>query len=164
MRNPRFIVVWVLLAAAVAGGGWWWLHHSERPPQVNAAEYETDMTEGLLRAVLREFEGTGTGLCFLAFGEGPTRPSRPFIARFDGTTPALQSCGAAESPPNLGKYFDKGNGMPGVLIEVVKFKEITPDGFDVVVAFSHLPAGQDRFTYRVSRIGGEWIVRNRKPA
>ena len=160
MRHHPLILALVLV---LAGGGFWWRQHSKHPPPVNASEFESDMTEGLLRNVLREFNAAETSVCFVAFGEGRTPPHRAFIARLADCTPEVQSCGVAESPPIIEKYFDKSTGRPGVIIHIVKFRQIIPGLFDVVVAFSNLPPGHDRFTYRIAQVGGEWLVRSRKP-
>lgn len=156
------MVLLLVVAVAMLGGGFWWWQHSRIPARVNASEYETDMTEGLVRGVLRELGTGGPPVCFLAFGEGRTPPSRAFIARFVNTTPELRSSGSSVSPPN-GKFFEVSNGRPGLIVRVISFREITPSVFESVVAFSNLPAGRDRFVYRVAQQGGEWVVLNRKP-
>jgi hypothetical protein len=51
-----------------------------------------------------------------------------------------------------------------VLPPIISFKELIPGTFDALVAFSNLPSGHDRFTYRVSNRGGEWKIESRKPA
>ncbi len=156
----RLILIVIGLMLVLAGG-YWWLRPPVHPGPVNASIYETDMIEGLVRGVLAEFTPPVPTVCFLAFGDGRTPPSRPFIARFAGTRPAICSCDSAASPP-IGKYFDVYTGRPGLIVHVVSFKEYIPGTFDVVVAFSNLPPGHDRFTYRVAQLSGIWTVKSRK--
>jgi hypothetical protein len=46
----------------------------------------------------------------------------------------------------------------------VRLTEYIPGTFDVLVAFSNLPSGHDRFVYRVSNVAGGWKIESRKPA
>jgi hypothetical protein len=155
------IIIGVVLALL---GGWWWRHtHPAHPAPVNASAYETDMMESLVREILTEFQPPLPSVCFLAFGDGATSPSEEFIARFAGSQPAVRRCGSAVSPP-VGEFFETSTGRPGLLVHIVRFKEFLPGAFDVEVAFSNLPPGHDRFTYRVIRIGDQWQVKGRKPA
>lgn len=159
MRRAIIVTVIGLLLA----GGYWWIRHPAHPPRVNAALYENDMTEGLIRSILRELAPPVPSVCFLAFGEGSTPPSRTFLSRFAGTHPALRSRDEAVSPP-IGKYFETSTGKMGLVIHIVKFKALSSDRYDVLVAFSNLPAGHDHFTYTMHRKSDrEWIAQGRKP-
>ena len=160
---PRFLVALALLLL-LAGGWWSWRRaHPVHPGPVDAAIYETDMTEALLKRILPELPAPVPSVCFLAFGDGRTPPSREFLARFAGSTPAVCSCGSAASPP-IGRYFDAYTGREGLIVHFVSFKEFIPGTFDYIVRFSNLPDGHDRFTYRVTRVGDEWVVKPRQPA
>jgi hypothetical protein len=158
----RRAVIVIVLGLALAGGFRWW-HAPAHPPPVNASLYETDMTKGLVRDVLAELKPPLPPVCFLAFGDGTTPPSPEFIQRFADRQPAVRSCGAAVAPP-IGRYFELTTGRPGLVVHIIRFKEIIPGTFDVDVSFSNLPAGHDRFTYRVSNLAGEWKIKGRKPA
>ena len=158
----RATIATVLGLALVVIGGLWWLRGPAQPLPVNASQYETDMTEGLVRGILGELAPPVPPVCFLAFGEGRTPPSSAFIARFAGSRPAVRSCGSAVSPP-IGKYFETASGRPGLIVHIVKFKQSTPSHYDVVVAFSNLPHGHDHFIYRIYNLNGEWITQSRKP-
>jgi hypothetical protein len=162
MRRVTLVILLTAVVVGALGGGFWWWRHSQFPARVNGAAFETDMTAGLVRGVLHELGTGGPPVCFLAFGEGRTPPSPSFIARFAKTYPELRSSGSSVSPPN-GKFFEVSNGKPGLIVRVISFREITPSVFEAVVAFSNLPAGRDRFVYRVAKQGGEWVVLNRKP-
>ena len=141
---------------------YWWLRTPAHPAPVNGSIYETDMIEGLVRGILSERPVPVPQVCFLAFGEGRTEPSRTFLARFAGSQPAVCSCNSAASPP-IGKYFDASTGRQGLIVHIVSFKEFIPGRFDVLVRFSNLPPGRDRFLYSVANQGGEWVVLSRKP-
>ncbi len=156
-------VVIVLGLALVLAGGYWWTRPPVHPPPVNPSPYETDMTEGLVREILTELKPPVPPVCFLAFGAGRTSPSPGFVARFAGTRPAVCSCGSAASPP-IGRYFDAYTGREGLILHVISFKEYIPGTFDVLVSFSNLPAGHDRFTYRLTQLGGNWRVKDHRPA
>jgi hypothetical protein len=154
------ITIFLVLALA---GGFVWLHHPAHPAPVNASLYEMDMTEGLVRGILTELKPPVPSICFLAFGDGFTSPSPAFIARFAGSQPAVRSCGSAVSPPG-GMFFEMSTGKPGLVVHILSFKELIPGTFDALVAFSNLPAGHNRFTYRVSNRNSEWKIESRKPA
>ena len=158
----RRVVIFLGLGLLLAGGAWWWLRPTH-PAPVNASIYETDMVEGLIRELLTELKPPVPAVSFLAFGDGTTPPSRAFISRFVGSQPAVRACDSAASPP-VGQQFEISTGRPGLIIHVIQFKEITPSAFDVLVRFSNLPEGQDRFTYRVTKLGGEWKIDSRKAA
>lgn len=159
MRRAAPFITLLLL---VAGGIWWW-QRPTHPPIVKRSLYETDMVENLVRGMLTELKPPVEPVCFLAFGDGTTSPSRAFTARFAGTHPEVLGCGAAAMPPG-GRQFETSSGRPGLTIHIIKFKEITPGMFDVLVGFSNLPDGHNRFTYRIAKLGGEWEIRSRKTA
>ncbi|MBC8095464.1 MAG: hypothetical protein H7Y43_06610 [Akkermansiaceae bacterium] len=159
-RNLLLLTLGLVLATAV--GAIWWRLHAKRPPQVNASEYESDMTEGLVRGVLKELGGNAPSVCFLSFGEGRKPPSQAFVSRFATCRPEVRSAGSAVAPP-IGKFFEISTGRRGLIIQVVEFRQIIPGCFEVVVAFSNLPAGRDHFIYRVVDEGGDWRVKSRTP-
>jgi len=151
----------VITISTVAGFAWW--RHTRLPPRVNASEFENEMTASLVHELLRELATNNPPpVCFLAFGEGQTPPSYNFVAQFSGSYPALRGSGSSASPP-IGKYFEVSNGRPGLILRLVRIRAITPSSHEVVVAFSNLPAGRNRFRYRVSKLAGDWSVANRKP-
>jgi hypothetical protein len=156
------ISIAIFLGLALIGGFRWW-HHPKHPAPVNASLYETEMTEGLVRAMLAELKPPVPPVCFLAFGDGATPPSREFIVRFAGSQPTVRSCDSTASPP-IGAYFETSTGRPGLVIHIIRFKEFIPGTFDVLVSFSNLPAGHDRFTYRIANLGGDWVIRSRTAA
>lgn len=161
MRSTIIRIALVLAVVAMAGG-FWCSQQQRTPSRVNGSAYESEMIEGLVRGLLQELGPQAPPVCFLAFGEGATTPSPGFVARFAGTRPAIKSVGSAVSPP-IGKFFDKSSGRPGLIIHIVSFKEYIPGTFDVLVAFSNLPSGHDRFIYRLSSLTGEWKIKSRQP-
>jgi hypothetical protein len=156
----RSILICAGLGLLLISGLWWW-HRPSHPAPVKAAVFETDMVEGLVRGLLAEMKPTAPPICFLAFGEGTTSPSAAFIERFAGSRPAVRGCGSATMPP-VGRQFEISTGQPGLIIHIVRFKEIIPGSFDVVVSFSNLPEGRDHFTYRIICAGGKWRISSRK--
>ena len=165
MRN--FIIGSVLLLAVIglgfAGFGWWRSHHPVHPPHVNAAEYESDMTEALVRGILDQLDAKAPHTCFLAFGEGLTPPGSDFLARFKGARLTVRTCHAAVAPPN-GKYYDIISGQEGLMLHVLKIKEFIALHYDVTVSLSNLPAGHNLFIYRIGNLGGDWKIESCKPA
>lgn len=160
----RIIIKIVLVLAVVAVvGGFWWSQHKTAPQRVNGSAYESEMIEKLVLGLLQELGSQAPPVCFLAFGDGATQPSPGFVARFAGTHPTVKDAGSAVSPP-IGKFFDKSNGRPGLVIHIVSFKEYVSGIYDVLVTFSNLPSGHNRFIYRISKATGEWKVKSRKPA
>lgn len=158
----RRIVIFVGLGLLLAGGVWWWRHPSH-PAPVKASIYETDMVEGLVRGLLAEMKPPTPSVCFLAFGDGTTAPSQEFIARFAGSRSAVRSCSSAAMPP-VGRQFEISTGQSGLIIHIVQFKQIIPTTYDVLVSFSNLPDGQNRFTYRIVNMGRKWKITGRKAA
>ena len=121
------------------------------------------MVEALVRGILRELTPPFPPVCFLAFGDGTTPPSRAFIARFADSQPEVHACDSAVSPP-IGKYFEVTTGQPGLIVHIVKLIEPSPSHCGVVVAFSNLAPRHDHFIYRMScEPGGDWIIQSRKP-
>jgi hypothetical protein len=100
-------------------------------------------------------------VCFVAFGEDKTAPSGAFVARFAGSYPSVESFKSSARPPG-GKILEVSTGKAGVIVQIISFKEFIPGTFDILVAFSNLPSGHDRFVYRVSNATGGWDIKNRK--
>jgi hypothetical protein len=159
----RAAVIVIGLGLALLGGFWWRHNHPAHPAPVTASIYETDMMESLVRDILAEFPPPPPSVCFLAFGDGATSPSAEFIAHFAGSQPAVCPYGSAVGSPT-GTFFETSTGRPGLVVHLVRFQEFIPGTFDVEVSFSNLPPGHDRFIYRLTRLGGEWRVKSRKPA
>jgi hypothetical protein len=156
-------VILVIAFVLALAGGWWRWHSPTHPAPVKASIYETDMTEHLVREILAAWPPPAPPVCFLAFGDGSTSPSPAFIARLADSRPAVRSCGSSVAPPT-GQFFETSTGRPGQTIHIISFKELIPGTFDVRVGFSNLPPGHDQFTYRISKVGGEWKIESQKPA
>ena len=88
-------------------------------------------------------------------------PSGAFIARFAGSHPLVESFKYSTRPPG-GKVIEVSTGKTGVIVQIISFREFIPGTFDVLVAFSNLPASQNRFVYRVSNMNGGWEIKSRK--
>lgn len=139
-----------------------WLHRPVHlTGKIDVSPFENDMMESLVRNVLRESSVSNAPVCFLSFGEEGTSPSEGFIARFaDCHRPAVCSARDSVSPPIKG-YFDKANGHPGIIVQIIKFQPFAPGIFDVTVTISSLPAGHNQIVYRISDIGAEWVITKR---
>lgn len=159
-KSTLYFLLAVLLATGVTGG--WLAHRLGQVRRQPAMGFESDMTENLLRGIFAENAASNPAVCFLAFGEDRTAPDEAFIARFAGSRPAVRSFQASVMPPT-GNILETASGKPGLLIQIVSFKELISGTFDVEVAFSNLSPGHDRFIYRISNIGGDWTIRSRKP-
>jgi hypothetical protein len=159
-KSTLYLLLAALLATGVTGG---WLYRHGQVRRQPAVEFESDMTESLLRGIFAENAASNPAVCFLAFGADRTSPDDAFIARFAGSRPAVRSFQFSVMPPT-GKILETASGKPGLLIQIVSFKELITGTFDVVVTFSNLPPGHDRFTYRVTDLAGEWKIQSRKPA
>ena len=160
-KSTLYLLLAALLATGVTGG--WLVSRHGQVRRQPAVGFESDMTENLLRGIFVENAAANPAVCFLAFGEDRTAPDDAFIARFAGSRPAVRSFQSSVMPP-IGKILETASGKPGLLIQIVSFKELITGTFDVVVTFSNLPPGHDRFTYRVTDLAGEWKIQSRKPA
>jgi hypothetical protein len=121
------------------------------------------MVESLIRNMLDEMKPPLPPVCFLAFGDGGTPPSRAFIARFAGTHPAVLSYQTAAAPPT-GQFLEIVSGRPGLVVHIIRFEETAPGSFDVLVQFSNLPPGHDHLLYRVAHADDGWVVQSNHPA
>jgi hypothetical protein len=159
----RILVILLLLTLIVEGASWWRFHPVRPPQRANLSEFETDMTAGLLRGIFQEQGADRPPVFFVAFGEARTAPSYAFMARFAGQMPPVRALTSAVMTPT-GMVFETSTGRPGVIIQVIRFKEYIPGTFDVLVALSTRPGGHDRFTYRVTGRGDDWTIKSRQPA
>jgi hypothetical protein len=154
----KIAVITLILGMIASGACWWKFHHAGNPPRANVVEFESDMTEGLLRGVFQELDAGNPPVYFVAFGEARTEPSPAFIARFAGNVPPVRIFTSSVSTPN-GLVLETSTGRAGVIIQIISFKEYIPGTFDVLVALSN----NGRFVYRVSNATGEWKIKSRKP-
>ena len=72
----RTVLIVIGLGLVLTGGLWWRHSHPAHAAPVNASIYETDMVASLVRNILAEFKPPLPSVCFLAFGDGTTRPAR----------------------------------------------------------------------------------------
>ena len=161
MKKGVFITL--ILGIMASGLCWWQLHHAKNHRRANVVEFESDMTERLLRGIFQELDTGNPPVYFVAFGEARTQPSRAFMERFADHVPPVQVFTSSVSTPN-GLVLETDNGRAGVIIQIISFHEFSPGAFDVLVALSQRPARHDRFTYRLFNIGGDWKITSRKPA
>jgi hypothetical protein len=153
----------LLLTLVVAAAGWWRFHPVHPPQHANLSEFETDMIAGLLRGIFQEQGADHPPVFFVAFGEARTPPSYAFLARFAGQMPPVRAFTSAVLTPT-GLVLETSTGRPGVIIQVIRFKEYIPGTYDVLVTLSNRPGGHERFTYRVTGLGDTWIIKSRRPA
>lgn len=163
-RRTLFLLAALLAGALLMLAGIFWWQQPKHPGRVEVSPYENDMIETVVRSVLREDGVREAPVCFLAFGEGTTTPSSAFIARFaDCRRPVVRGVGSSVMPP-IDRTFEKDNGRPGVIIQIVKFEPFISGVFEVTVGLSSLPPGHDRIVYRIADTGGKWEIRKRTPA
>lgn len=163
-RRTLFLLAALLAGAVLMLAGIFWWHQPKHPGRVEVSPYENDMIETVVRNILRENGVREAPVCFLAFGEGTTTPSSVFIARFaDCRRPAVRGVGSSVTPP-IARSFEKDNGRPGVVIQIIKFEPLISGVFNVTVSISSLPPGHDQIVYRIADAGGKWEIRKRTPA
>jgi hypothetical protein len=158
----KTVIITLILGMIISGVGWWKLHHARIPRRANVVEFESDMTEALLRGIFQELDASKPSVYFVAFGETQTAPGSAFIARFADHRPPVRSLVSSTMPAN-GMTIETATGRAGVIIQIISFKEFISGTFDVRVSFSNLPPGHVRFVYRVSNVTGEWKIKSRKP-
>jgi len=146
----------------MVAGGWWLLTHTHNPRRANMAEFETDMTEALMRGIMQELDAGQAKFYFVAFGEERTDPSRLFIARFAAHFPPVRGISSAFTRRN-GQVIETAHAQIGVIIQVIRIKKIDAETFDVLVQFPKSPAGGNRFAYRMADDGGKWNIQRRLP-
>ena len=164
MRSSVIFVV-SLLALAIAWGTWHRhvFNESKVSHRANVVDFESDMTEALVRQILQELQKDQPLAFFLAFGDHMTSPSSAFIARFDNVQPPVKNFQASVMPPN-GMIIDTASGRVGAVVQIIKIKPVIAGEYEVEVAISKGSPGSGHFIYRLSELGGEWRVKNRKPA
>jgi hypothetical protein len=149
----------VLLVAGVV----WFNRSPVHAGRINVSPFENDMMENLLRGVIKEDGIRGDSVCFLSFGEGRTPPSSDFMKRFiDCHSPAVQGVDTSVSTA-INRFFQKDNGRPGTIIQIIDFKQYLPDVFEITVSLSCLPHGHDRVVYRIAKVAGVWGISKRTP-
>jgi hypothetical protein len=157
----KALIIMLVLGGLLAGGGWLW-GRAHDPRRANMAEFETDMTEALVRGIMQELDADQAKFYFVAFGEGRTDPSRLFIARFAAHFPPVRGISSAFTRRN-GQMLETAHARTGVIIQVVRIKKINAGTFDVLVQFPKEPAGESRFAYRMADAGGKWGIQRRLP-
>lgn len=163
-RRTLYVAGSILTAVTLLLAGLIWWHQPKRHAgRTDISPFENDMIEGLVRGMLHEDSLREASVFFVSFGEGGTSPSSTFIARFnDCQHPAVHSAGKSVSPP-VKRSFEKDNGRPGIIVQIIKFNEFVPGVFDITVSFSNLPPGHDQIVYRISHVTGDWVITKRTP-
>jgi hypothetical protein len=161
MRHAKTILV-LITAAIVIGLGYRVFFSTPKEfRQVDVAEYESEMTEALLRGILQDIGTNGGAGLFLAFGHRLTSPTDAFLEKFSGHVPPVRSYAASSVSPT-GDILDATSGNAGVMIQIAKIERKSDGEFDVEAAMSNLPASSNRFLYTLVQRDGEWVVRSRK--
>jgi hypothetical protein len=160
-RKTLVIASVVFIGAALLAAGLWRAHQPLHLGRSNVSPFENDMVEGLVRGLLHEDGVRDEPVCFLAFDESGTPPSSEFIRRFaDCRQPAVLGRDHSVSTP-ASRFYQKNNGRPGLVLQVVQFHEVTAGIFEATVAISTLPHGHDHIAYRVTNVAGSWNVKRR---
>jgi hypothetical protein len=164
MRGTVIFIASLLMIAATWAA---WDRHAFNESKIqhhaNVADFESDMTETLARQIFKDLQQDQPLAFFLAFGDHMTAPSQAFIARFDNVQPPVKDFQASVMPPN-GMIIDTASGRVGAIVHIIKIKPVVVGEYDVEVAISKGGPGSDHFIYRLSGLGGEWRIKNRKPA
>jgi hypothetical protein len=164
-RKTLYLIFGIDFALLLVLAGVLWLHRPvHHAGRINVFPFENDMMAGLMRGILHEPDISRESVCFLSFGENGTPPSSEFIARFaDCRQPAVRGVDTSVAPP-INRFFEKNTGRPGLVIQIISFREIISGVFDITVSISTLPRGHDRVVYRLSDVAGDWIIKNRTPS
>jgi len=160
MKTTLRILFSLALLAVV---GWWGLAHYRHHQPVAVAEFETDLTAGLVQGIIQELAADESSVYFITFGEAQTEPSPGFIARFAGQFPPVRSLESSVHTPN-GLILDTASGRPGVIIQILRIKPVIPGTCDVWVTFPNRRAGPKDLTYRVFDQDGAWTIKSRLPS
>lgn len=159
-QKKFFLAAGVVIGALLLLDVLLWLHRPVHS-RTDISPFENDMVENLVRSLLREDGLRDSPVCFLAFGENAASPSTDFIQRFtDCQHPAVQCLGSSVAPP-VNRVLDKDTGHPGLVIRIIDFHEVLSSTYDYTVSISNLPTGHDHVVYRVSNVGGSWMVKKR---
>jgi hypothetical protein len=157
----KAIIIVIILGALVLAAGWL-VVHSHHTRKSNMVEFETDLTETLVRGIIQEMDAGQPKYYYVAFGEGRTDPSRLFMARFASHIPPTRGISSAYDTRN-GQVTETAHARLGVIIQIVRFKKIDEETMDVLVQFPNQAAGENRFAYRLSSQGGKWSIQRRLP-
>jgi len=126
------------------------------------AEFETDLTETLVRGIIQEMDAGQPKYYYVAFGEERTDPSRLFMAQFAGHIPPTRGISSAFNKRN-GQLVETAHARTGVIIQIIRFKKIDAETVDVLVQFPNQPVGENRFVYRMSCQAGKWSIQRHLP-
>jgi len=154
MKRIRYTLLSLALLTAVTWGG---LAHFRHHQPVALAEFETDLTEGLVQGIIKELDADGPKVYFLTFGEVWAEPSPDFISRFAGHFPPVRGFESSVHTPN-GLILDTASGRPGVIIQILRMKPVIPGTCDVWVTFPNRQTSPRAITYRVFDQDGAWTI------
>jgi hypothetical protein len=158
----KSILILCLAGILTAVGVGWWLHARHNPRAANMAEFENDVTDGLLRGIIQEQDADQPKAYFVSFGADQTDPSRLFMARFGGHNPPVRGISSSFTLQG-GQRVETARARTAVFVQVLRCRQFSPGTFDVLVLFPKLPDGENRFTYRVSNQSGDWTILRRVP-
>jgi hypothetical protein len=156
-KGMKKTIIIALVLGLLAAGGWWLLAARHNSRQANMEKFESDLTENLVDEIMQENDAVKPQRYFLAFGEERTDPSRLFIARFARHFPPVRGISSSVMTRN-GQVTETANGRAGVFIQILRVKKNLSGTFDVLVAFPKLPAGENRFVYRMANDNGKWSL------
>jgi hypothetical protein len=161
----RIFLIGILTLLALGGAWGAWCQHAFNESKIshpaNVADFESDVTEALVRQIFQDLQKDHPTAFFLAFGKNLTSPSPGFLSRFQNFDPPVKRFESSVMPPN-GMIIDASNGRVGAIVQVIRIKPVIAGECDVEVALSS--AQWEHFIYRVSQLGGEWRVKGCKPA
>lgn len=158
MKKTILLAVISGLLVAVA----WWLFHAHNFRQENMVRFESAMTEGLLQGIIKEGDAETPRYYFVAFGEERTDPSRLFIAQFASHVPPVRVGSSAFMLRN-GQWQETASGQAGVIVQILRVKNIKAGIGEAVVVFPNLAADQNRFKYRMIEQAGHWSIKYKLP-
>lgn len=62
-----------------------------------------------------------------------------------------------------GEIKDKATGRDAMMVHIIKLESIAAGKYEAEVAIYKPDAAPARFVYQMAKLGGKWVVKNRRP-
>jgi hypothetical protein len=154
LRRRTGIVVFAALAAIAVGVAYRLIFRvPEEFRSIDPAHFEAAATEMVVKDIVSHAGPSHASVYFLALGYRLTPPGDSFLEKFAAHQPPIKSY-AASRVSLAGDFVDAESGRVGVMIQIAKIERIGERELEIEAALSNLPAGSNRFSYRVVQRDG----------